>query len=180
MVRGGRERRYRIFPEQEVMGRAVRQAQDLWPVSLMTARIVMPVAGGHDACTAAVAVGTFGPVPAYPCGPTVQKSPTDLRDHPAGTGPARRTPRGRASTSPTLTLEVTMNRPRLSLLLGSVLAVPMALVVSAAGPAAADPPSTTFGSHVSSCAQMSTGFSGQHNPSHHRGPAAAPMSGMYC
>lgn len=75
-----------------------------------------------------------------------------------------------------------MTSPRLSLLIGSVLVVPMALVVAAAGPAAAaDPPSTTFGSHVSSCAQMSTGFSGQHNPSHHRGPAAThAMSGMHC
>ena len=34
MVRGGRERRYRIAPEQEVMGRADRQAQDLWPVAV--------------------------------------------------------------------------------------------------------------------------------------------------
>lgn len=67
------------------------------------------------------------------------------------------------------------------LLIGSVLVVPMALVVSAAGPASADRPSTTFGSHMSSCAQMSTGFSGQHNPSHHRGAAAAhAMSGMDC
>lgn len=33
MVRGGRERRYRIAPEREVMGRADRQAQDLWPVA---------------------------------------------------------------------------------------------------------------------------------------------------
>lgn len=77
-----------------------------------------------------------------------------------------------------------MNSPRLSLLVSSVLVVPMALVVGAAGPAAAEPPSTTFGSHVSACAQMSTGFSGQHNPSHHRGQAAAHvmdgMSGMHC
>jgi len=73
-----------------------------------------------------------------------------------------------------------MNRSRLSLLIGSVLVVPMALVVGAAGPAVADPPSTTFGSHVSSCAQMSTGFSGQRNPSH-RGPTATDArSGMHC
>ena len=76
-----------------------------------------------------------------------------------------------------------MHKPRLSLLVSSVLVVPTALVV-AAGPAAAGPPSTTFGSHVSACAQMSTGFSGQHNPSHHRGPAAAHamdgMSFMHC
>lgn len=73
-----------------------------------------------------------------------------------------------------------MNSPRLPLLASTVLIVPMALVV-AAGPAAAEPPSTTFGSHVSSCAQMSTGFSGQHNPSHHRGPTAThAMTGMHC
>lgn len=65
-----------------------------------------------------------------------------------------------------------MNSPRLSLLVSSVAVVPMALIVGAAGPAAAEPPSTTFGTHVSSCAQMSTGFSGEHNPSHHRGPTA--------
>ena len=52
-----------------------------------------------------------------------------------------------------------MNRSRLALLLGPVLVVPLALV-AAAGPAAAAPPATSFGSHVSSCAQMSTGFSG--------------------
>lgn len=72
-----------------------------------------------------------------------------------------------------------MNRPRFAFFIGSVLAVPMALIVGTAGPAAADPPSATFGSHVSSCAQT-TGFSGQHNPSHHRGPAATTMSGMHC
>lgn len=33
-VRGGRERRYRIAPEQEVMGQADRQAQDLWPAAV--------------------------------------------------------------------------------------------------------------------------------------------------
>ena len=69
----------------------------------------------------------------------------------------------------------------LPLLVSSVLLVPMALVVGSAGPVAAEPPSTTFGSHVSSCAQMSTGFSGQHNPSHHRGPNATDdMSGVHC
>ena len=66
-----------------------------------------------------------------------------------------------------------MNTPRLSLLVSSVLAVPMALVIGAAGPAAAAPPDGTFASHVSSCAQTSPGFTGQHNPSHHRGSAAA-------
>ena len=74
-----------------------------------------------------------------------------------------------------------MNRPRLSLLLGSALVVPLVLVTGGTGPAAADPPGDTFGSHVSSCAQMSTGFSGQHNPSHHRGPQATEhMDGMHC
>lgn len=34
MVRGGRERRYRVAPEREVVGRADRQAQDLWPVAV--------------------------------------------------------------------------------------------------------------------------------------------------
>jgi len=73
-----------------------------------------------------------------------------------------------------------MTRSRLALLLSSVLVLPVALVVGAA-PAVAEPPSTTFGSHVSSCAQLSTGFSGQHNPSHHRGPTATdPMIGMHC
>jgi len=33
---------------------------------------------------------------------------------------------------------------------------------------------------MSPCAQMPTGFNGQHNPSHHRGPAATDaMSGMH-
>jgi len=74
-----------------------------------------------------------------------------------------------------------MNTTRLSLLVGSLLAVPLALIVGAAGPAAAGPPSTTFGSHVSSCAHVSTGFSGDHNPSHHRGPDATdPMTDMHC
>lgn len=71
-----------------------------------------------------------------------------------------------------------MNSPRLSLLVSSVLVVPLALVVGAAGPAGAEPPSTTFGSHVSSCAQLAPGFSAQHNPSHHRGPT--DMDAMHC
>lgn len=70
-----------------------------------------------------------------------------------------------------------MNSPRLCLLVSSVLMVPLVLV---GGPAAAEPPSTTFGSHVSLCAQLSTGFSGQHNPSHHRGPGQHGMSGTHC
>ncbi len=74
-----------------------------------------------------------------------------------------------------------MNNPRLSLLVSSLVVVPMALVVAVAGPVAAGSPSSTFGSQVSSCAQMSTGFTGQHNPSHHRGPTATDaMSGMHC
>jgi hypothetical protein len=72
-----------------------------------------------------------------------------------------------------------MNTPRMSLLVSSVLVVPLALVVGAGGPAPPGPPTSTFGSHVSSCAQMSNGFSGQHNPGHHRGPAAHHMDGMH-
>ncbi|MDP3713750.1 MAG: hypothetical protein Q8R60_14845 [Mycobacteriales bacterium] len=72
-----------------------------------------------------------------------------------------------------------MNTPRLSLLISSVLVVPLALVVGA-GPATAEPPAKPFGSHVSSCAQHA-GFTGAHNPSHHRGPAAThDMSAMHC
>ena len=74
-----------------------------------------------------------------------------------------------------------MNSSRLSLLVSSVLVVPLALVVSGAGPAAAEPPSTTSGSHVAWCAHTSTGFTGQHNPSHHRGPTAThTMRGTHC
>ncbi len=74
-----------------------------------------------------------------------------------------------------------MNTPHLSLLASSVLVVPLALVV-AAGPVVAQQPTSTFGSHVSSCARTptSTGFSGGHNPSHHRGPTAHQMDGMDC
>ncbi len=74
-----------------------------------------------------------------------------------------------------------MNIPRLCPLAGSALMVPMALVVGAAGPAAAEPRATTFRSHVSSCEPMSTGFSGLHNPGYHRRPAATDaMTGMHC
>ena len=69
-----------------------------------------------------------------------------------------------------------MNNPRLSLLISTLVVVPIALVVGAAGPAAAETPDSTFGSHVTLCAQMSTGFTRLHNPSHHRG--AAPMDDM--
>lgn len=34
MVRGGRERRYRVAPQRKVMGGADRQAQDLWPAAV--------------------------------------------------------------------------------------------------------------------------------------------------
>lgn len=72
-----------------------------------------------------------------------------------------------------------MTRSRLPLALASVVVVPAALLLDG-GPAAADPV-PTFGSHVSMCAQMSTGFDGQHNPSHHRGPDAVPVTdGMHC
>ena len=69
-----------------------------------------------------------------------------------------------------------MPAPRLSLLLSSLVVVPAGLVLAAAGPAGALPVGAVsggsgFGAHVSSCAQMSTGFSGDHNPSHHRGPS---------
>lgn len=60
---------------------------------------------------------------------------------------------------------------RLPLLLSSLAVVPAALVLATAGPAGAAPAGSGFGAHVSSCAQASTGFSGGHNPSHHRGPS---------
>lgn len=69
-----------------------------------------------------------------------------------------------------------MNNARLALLVSSLVVGPMALVVGAAGPAAAETPGSTFGSHVSLCAQMSTGFTRLHNPSHHRG--AVPVDHM--
>lgn len=73
-----------------------------------------------------------------------------------------------------------MNRSRLPLLIASVVVLPAALLLGGSGPAAADP-GTTFGSHVSMCARMSTGFDGRHNPSHHRGPDAVPVTdGMHC
>ena len=79
-----------------------------------------------------------------------------------------------------------MPAPRLSLLLSSLVVVPAGLVLAVAGPAGAGPAGaglagavpvgaasvgSGFGAHVSACAQMSTGFSGDHNPSHHRGPS---------
>ena len=74
-----------------------------------------------------------------------------------------------------------MPAPRLSLLLSSLVVVPAGLVLAVAGPAGAVPVSAVpvsavsvgpgFGAHVSACAQMSTRFSGDHNPSHHRGPS---------
>ena len=74
-----------------------------------------------------------------------------------------------------------MPAPRLCLLLSSLVVVPAGLVLAVAGPAGAGPAGAVpvgaasvgsgFGAHVSACAQMSTGFSGDHNPSHHRGPA---------
>lgn len=74
-----------------------------------------------------------------------------------------------------------MNVPRPSPLTSAALVVPLALVLGAAGPAAAEPPSTPFGTHVSSCAQMSTGFSATHNPSHHLElHGTHDMSGMHC
>lgn len=71
-----------------------------------------------------------------------------------------------------------MHRSRTCLLSTSLL-VPVALVLAAAAPAAAEPPSSTFGSHVSACAQSSTGFGPDHNPSHHRGPSGSAMD-MHC
>ena len=84
-----------------------------------------------------------------------------------------------------------MPAPRLCLLLSSLVVVPAGLVLAVAGPAGAGPAGagpagagpagavpvgaasvgSDFGAHVSACAQMSTGFSGDHNPSHHRGPS---------
>lgn len=73
-----------------------------------------------------------------------------------------------------------MNKSRLSPLIRSVLLVPVALVIGTAAPASAEP-SATFGAHVSACAHVSTGFTGHHNPSHHRGPAALHDTGdMHC
>ncbi len=72
-----------------------------------------------------------------------------------------------------------MNTPYLSLLVSPVVVVTSVLVVGAAAPVAAGPPTPTFGSHVASCAH-GTGFSGQHNPSHHRGPAPHGVDGMHC
>ena len=79
-----------------------------------------------------------------------------------------------------------MPAPRLPLLLSSLVVVPAGLVLAVAGPAGAVPVSAVpvsavsvgsgFGAHVSSCAQMSTGFSGDHNPSHHRGPSGRPST----
>ena len=69
-----------------------------------------------------------------------------------------------------------MPAPRLLLLLSSLVVVPAGLVLAAASPAGAVPVGAVsigsgFGAHVSSCARLSTGFSGDHNPSHHRGPS---------
>lgn len=73
-----------------------------------------------------------------------------------------------------------MSSPRFPVLVSTLVVVPLFLVVGSAGPGAASP-TDTFGSHVASCAQASTGFTGQHNPSHHRGPNAADdVSGMHC
>ncbi len=60
-----------------------------------------------------------------------------------------------------------MRRSRLALLAGSLVLLPLPLVVGATGSAAAVVPDPTFGRHVSSCAQMSGGFTAEHNPSHH-------------
>ena len=73
-----------------------------------------------------------------------------------------------------------MPAPRLSLLL-RIVVVPAGLVLAVAGPAGAVPVGAVsvgsgFGAHVSSCAQMSTRFSGDHNPSHHRGPSGWPST----
>lgn len=91
--------------------------------------------------------------------------------------PCSRTTEPHRSSS--LTRELRNAVPRCSLLASSVLAAAVMLVVGAAGPAAAESPGTTFGSHVSSCAAASPGFSGQHNPAHHRGPHAHSMDDMH-
>ena len=80
------------------------------------------------------------------------------------------------SGTPISASEVLRPAPRLCLLLSSLVVVPAGLVLAVAGPAGAVPVGAVsvgsgFGAHVSSCAQMSTGFSGDHNPSHHRGPS---------
>ena len=80
-------------------------------------------------------------------------------------------------TSPSASAsEVLVPAPRLCLLFSSLVVVPAGMVLAAARPAGALPVGAVsigsgFGAHVSSCAQMSTGFSGDHNPSHHRGPS---------
>lgn len=73
-----------------------------------------------------------------------------------------------------------MSARRLLLLVTSSLAVPVVLALALAGPAGAEPAGArpTFGSHVSTCAQHATGFTGEHNPSHHRGPAG--WDGEHC
>ena len=80
------------------------------------------------------------------------------------------------SGTPISASEALRPAPRLCLLLSSLVVVPAGLVLAVAGPAGAVPVGAVsvgsgFGAHVSSCAQMSTGFSGDHNPSHHRGPS---------
>lgn len=71
-----------------------------------------------------------------------------------------------------------MSARRLLLLVTSSLAVPVVLALALAGPAGAEPAGPTFGSHVSTCAQHATGFTGEHNPSRHRGPAG--WDGEHC
>ena len=80
------------------------------------------------------------------------------------------------SGTPTSASGILRLAPRLCLLFSTLVVVPAGLVLAAAGPAGAVPVGAVsvgsgFGAHVSSCAQMSTGFSGDHNPSHHRGPS---------
>lgn len=73
-----------------------------------------------------------------------------------------------------------MSSPRFPVLVSTLVVVPLLLVVGSAAEGVASP-TDAFGAHVSSCAQMSTGFTGQHNPSHHFGPNAADdVSGLHC
>ena len=98
------------------------------------------------------------------------------------------------SGTPTSASGILRLAPRLCLLFSTLVVVPVmlehlltaaaCLVLAAAGPAGAVPVGAVsvgsgFGAHVSSCAQMSTGFSGDHNPSHHRGPSGW-NAGMEC
>jgi hypothetical protein len=64
-----------------------------------------------------------------------------------------------------------MNKVPRFALVGSILIGSAGLLLGAAGPMVDQPGDPTFGVHVATCAQTSTGFDGDHNPSHHAGRA---------